>query len=109
MFCCSGPACSQLTQHNAGGLQRAWAGSAALALPPPSRSPGKLGKALRDLHRDHGQPGIPSSRAKFPLHGKLYPQSFILTWAISIGPTALVLYTLIMSSASTVSSDAVGV
>lgn len=32
VFCCSGPACSQLAQHNVEGLQRAWMGSAALAL-----------------------------------------------------------------------------
>ena len=78
VFCCSGPVCSQSAQHNVGELQRAWAGSAALALCPPSRSPGKPDKALRDLHRDHRQPGLPSSWAKFPLHGELHPQSFSL-------------------------------
>lgn len=71
---------------------------------PPLHSPEKFGKALQDFCGDrNGQPGLPSTWAK------LHPQSFTHTWAISIGPTALVLYALTMSSASTVSSEAVGV
>lgn len=73
------------------------------SLSTPLHSPEKFGKALQDFHHDHGQPESPSNWAKF------HSQSFTRTWAISIGPTALVLYVLTMSSASTVSSEALGV